>query len=380
MPRHWQERLQAPCDPMEENKQEAELTAASPSKRQKKSHDSGASSSADLPRRRAYRHVGEDIFIRSKGSLSRDANELLPEIKDIIHYCNTASRVEAGDIVWLSWNAAPKRRSIIHYGSTALAITPRGAHVLSDAFANGEVEKGHIDVSLKQYLICGQVQEAVRFSYILPPLGNFAEHPSGCDKTYSKGRPSHWNEPWCCKGTRKEEDKLGRDKWLCRFTSQGPATYVAGLKSCDQLLESDILWTTYWGIEDKEETGQPSQTAWWSSSSSAQDWWKSWTWWSADSEWWSSQWWQDDDAASLPPGSQTKWVSDSNLSKKSKRQRRRNRRRTLNLTRRNWVDDPIEAGWTMAAVPFLHFGPTSRWYWQGRKYRCMIVPLRILCQ
>ena len=355
MPRHWQKRLAAPCDPMVEIKEEAELTAASPSKRQRKRQSTGASSSFEKTQRRAYRHIGEDIFIRSKTNLSRPAEELLPEVKDIIHYCNSAARIEAGDIIWLSWNGASKRRTSIHYGSTALAVTPRGAYTLATAFENGEIEKGHIDMSLKQYLLRPDVQNAARFSYVMPPLGNFAVHPSGCAKAFAKERPAHWGEPWCCKGTRKEEDNHDRDKFLCQMTTQGPAVYLGGLKSCDQLLESDIHWMTYWAISEEEETGPQELTAWWSSSSGSHDWWKSWSWWSAeaDSSWWrSNQGWQDDDAASLPPGGRTKWVSEDKSKSKSKRQRRRNRRRTLNLSRRNWVDDPAEACWTRAAIPF----------------------------
>ena len=105
------------------------------------------------------------------------------------------------------------------------------------------LQPGHWDVQLLEFLRTDLARECFQYCYVYPPIGNYYEHPSGCDKKLKDGRPACWNEKWVCPGTRKAQDPDRREKYLARLTRKGNADWIG-----DKLppLEYPISWVTLW--------------------------------------------------------------------------------------------------------------------------------------
>ena len=85
----------------------------------------------------------------------------------------------------------------------------------------------HIDLILKRELTNGwQDMEKLGACYVVPPVGSFIEHESGCslDRDYSR-IPGLWDLPWCQEGTRKRGDHQ-KDRRLAMFTGWEPVRYL----------------------------------------------------------------------------------------------------------------------------------------------------------
>ena len=112
---------------------------------------------------------------------------------------------------------------------------------------------GHFDLQLK-YLLADNgrcSQNPFAYCYISPPMGNYSTHPSGCDPKFSEGagRPSCWQESWCCPGTRRSQDPKIRDKWLCQLTSRGNPDWITKV-DVEKDRES-LNWKTFWMDSDE---------------------------------------------------------------------------------------------------------------------------------
>ena len=112
---------------------------------------------------------------------------------------------------------------------------------------------GHFDLQLKYLLTASGrcSQNPFAYCYISPPMGNYSTHPSGCDPKFSDGagRPSCWQESWCCPGTRSSQDPKNRDKWLCQLTSRGNPDWISKVD-----VEKDpesLNWKTFWMDSDE---------------------------------------------------------------------------------------------------------------------------------
>lgn len=155
------------------------------------------------------------------------------EACDLVRICNEAARCGRGDIVWLSWMAANagqknvRRKQSIGLGTAAVAVTVRGAARIMEAIHLGRIPNNHWDMVLKGWLLTAQVDAGA--SYIVPPIGGFAAHESGCTLP-QRGTPffrrSIWGEQWACWGTRPSQDTRNRDKWVCGLTASGPPTFI----------------------------------------------------------------------------------------------------------------------------------------------------------
>ncbi len=169
------------------------------------------------------------------------------EAFDSVRICNVASRNGVGDLVWLGWQASAgdckaKRSTHINFGTALVALTVRGGKTLADAMADGRVERGHIDVSLKNFFL--KEARTARASYIIPPIGGSIDHESACDpQKYGDGkrRPSIWQCDWLAQGTRRSEDRKNREKWLALPVEKGQAQYI-----CKADVDDDTVdWRTY---------------------------------------------------------------------------------------------------------------------------------------
>lgn len=174
--------------------------------------------------------------------------------------------MQRGNIIWASWQPAgagvkPPRVHSISSGTMLVMLTPQGARNLKHAVTNiavpavhemarrtGEdvLARGHFDAALNNLL--QESGRAVDFGacYIVPPVGNYSTHQSGCNPTLSTGagRPGCWGERWCCPGTRKEDDPQRRDKWLASFTKKAQPEWLTKVNVSEDPRRD---WTSFWG-------------------------------------------------------------------------------------------------------------------------------------
>ena len=208
-------------------------------------------------------------------------------LNDMVRYATLAHRAGCGDLTWMTWqpgNAGsnPKRKSSPASGSMFIMLSVPGAEVLTGAMDSGVLPMGHFDCKLLHWLRDLQLS-SLRCSYLLPPMGNYGAHQSGCERVYAgeaSVRPSCWQEKWCCPGTRISEDVQGREKWLCAFTSKGGPGWLSRLPNLDDVPSTEQQWLTFWDVQgkprpvamkdlpNKQEQREPPPTA---ASSSAPD-------------------------------------------------------------------------------------------------------------
>lgn len=179
--------------------------------------------------------------------------------------------MQRGNLIWACWQpcgagAKPARVHSISSGAMLFMVTPQGARNLNHAMTNianpevfalarrtGEwvLPKGHFDVAVKNWLQEPEQAEKVGACYVVPPIGNYDTHQSGCDKSFSTGagRPNCWGEKWCCPGTRREDDPKGRDKWLASFTKKGEPHWLTKVNVSDNPRHD---WKSFWGGAEEE--------------------------------------------------------------------------------------------------------------------------------
>ena len=167
------------------------------------------------------------------------------ELHDLVQMCTIAHRHNVGGLVWLSWNAcgskppARYRKQSIAFGSQLIAVSHTAAKTLLGLLR--DVKPGHFDVVLKSHLQHGWV-EKLRASYVVPPIGNFDSHESGCSPGVGF-RTGCWGLPWCKEGTRLPPSDWPR--FVAAFTaSTGPATVVKSLSPWPPA-DQDGWWRTH---------------------------------------------------------------------------------------------------------------------------------------
>lgn len=245
-----------------------------------------------------------------------------------------------------------------------LMLTPLGASRLLQALprpdepaasgpARPRLELGHWDVSLKELLISDS-GDGVGASYVIPPIGNYATHASGIEKSMAgeNTRPSCWQERWCCPGTRKEQDPQRRDKWLAGPTRKGQPQWLTKFDPSDE----SLVWKSYWAgpgnpprqhppadPDEPAASGRRAQRATAASSSDA---------WGASSSHTAGpkRATRRDSQGRPQAGPQAAAGSSAdaatgaeNAPQLTKRQKREQRRNVLYRSFRNWVDTAAEA-------------------------------------
>ena len=202
---------------------------------------------------------------------SRPTNEELlnptETVIDLVRIATVAHRQKVGDLIWATWQPCgagktPARSTTISSGAMFLMMTPKGAAMVSDNMQllgdDGKVvhgtedsvmKPGHFDVSLKAFLLehgRDKGDAAIPYCYIYPPMGNYTTHPSGCDMSFAEGegRPSCWEEKWCCLGTKKSHDPKNREKYFAQLTYKGEPVWIG--KFDVGLLPDCWDWHTLW--------------------------------------------------------------------------------------------------------------------------------------
>jgi hypothetical protein len=164
-------------------------------------------------------------------------------LRDLVAIATQAQRANCGDLVWYSWvpvkAGGGEGQCKLSRASTLLGVTRPGARQMLSAVRAGALGKSDWDISLRHWLATGA--DGLRYSWVWPPIGNYAEHPSGCDPAYATGRPTNWSAAWTCEGTRRPEDAKDRQKWLMKFGQPG-VEWVQTLQ--DE--PDDIHWKSSW--------------------------------------------------------------------------------------------------------------------------------------
>lgn len=176
-------------------------------------------------------------------------------IEDIVSFVTAAHRHGKGDITWLTWqpgqdDKSVKRAQSIRSGAMLIAVSKQGADRLAEGFRSGGIYRGHFDCALLHWLMEKDFGESFS-SYLVPPLGNYKSHISGCEKSYSTTpRPSCWTTRWVCPGTRREHDPERRDKWLAWHTKKGDPKWIAKV-DLDRDFDN-LKWMSFWAVDGRD--------------------------------------------------------------------------------------------------------------------------------
>ena len=193
-----------------------------------------------------------------------DASNPAREVVDLARVSKLAAQVNRGDLLWATLQPCgagckPARVNSISSGAVFLMVTQSGAETLNGLMQNSsEFQPGHFDVVLKNYLSQTGKAEACRACYLVPPLGNYTTHQSGCDPSFStgQGRPSCWNEKWVCPGTRVSDDPNRREKWWASFTKTGEPGWLIRAGVTD----ASPNWTSYWAGQSERPVFRPADS------------------------------------------------------------------------------------------------------------------------
>ena len=163
-----------------------------------------------------------------------------PEMVEMVLTMNHAHRMNAGDLVWFSWNAAPprdpastsKRKGVRNqhpgHGSQAICFAKRGALAvwkampkhppqLFDLWLLAQLKDPNSDVYCSLYA-----------SFVVPPIGGYAEHFTLIMGGGGANRPACWHETWASEGSVGQK-RLVWVRQLARFNMSGPVDAVCDL-------------------------------------------------------------------------------------------------------------------------------------------------------
>ena len=175
--------------------------------------------------------------------------ECSEELFEIVQCCNQASRHGHGEVVWLGYNCAgegasrPYPMNVVGFGSQLICFTKKSARAFLKAMEKDTPM--HIDLYFKWYLekavaeplACDEVFQ--QSCHVVPPLGNFLSHVSGCST--GQERPGFWHHDWCVEGTLSQPGPEG-ERYLRRFSRKTKQQ----CKICDLTFPTDCSnhWKT----------------------------------------------------------------------------------------------------------------------------------------
>ena len=181
---------------------------------------------------------GEPVAPRDKGDMMREGYSywgfspgrkflgddafVSEELNDLVRIATYAHRRGKGDLIWYSWVGAKTRKTMPSHGSTLLGVSKEGAFKLLSAIRK-ERKASHFDLWLRD--ACCNQTEGLQASFVLPSVGSYDEHISGCDPTNTgvEGgwRPSNWSDYWCQEGVRVDRrDAKHQNRNICEFRPQ----------------------------------------------------------------------------------------------------------------------------------------------------------------
>ena len=154
----------------------------------------------------------DGYFNKTKKPRTEDMGQCSTELVDMVMLCNAASRVGAGDLIWLSWNTTKAgRQEAPGFGSQLIALTADGARTLAANWSKWFPRAEHFDVALKQLLEKdNDCRKNLAAGYLFPALGHWDSHES----MHGFGvRHMHWRERWINSGTRATPELTAEGRW-----------------------------------------------------------------------------------------------------------------------------------------------------------------------
>lgn len=198
---------------------------------------------------RGTRPEGRSHYVPRAG-MDKDSTSQENVANDLVSFVTQASRCSHGDIVWMTWQPGQgevkKGITKIKSGAMLLALSVKGAGVVSEAIRTKKIDTYHFDLELLKFVMA---HGSKVFSYVFPPLGNYSSHISGCETEYKETpRPSCWDAKWVCPGTRRQQDPQKRDKYLAFPKKSGNPDWLSLVD-----LEKDyekLCWKSFWSVPD----------------------------------------------------------------------------------------------------------------------------------
>ena len=152
------------------------------------------------------------------------------ELVELVQCATRASRLAHGDLIWFGYNCGDEKQKgpndKIAFGSQGIMFTMRAAKRLNRRMQG--VTPQHFDLWLKEVLLEQSTEPSlsratIRACYVVPPLGGFQTHNTGCRGDFGV-RTGLWDEPWSSPGGMR--DHRASRRWLARFSkSRNPAEY-----------------------------------------------------------------------------------------------------------------------------------------------------------
>jgi len=152
------------------------------------------------------------------------------ELVELVQCATRASRLAHGDLIWFGYNCGDEKQKgpndKIAFGSQGIMFTMRAAKRLHTRMQG--VTPQHFDLWLKEVLLEQSTQPSlspatIRACYVVPPLGGFQTHNTGCRGDFGV-RTGLWDEPWSSPGGMR--DHRASRRRLARFSkSRNPAEY-----------------------------------------------------------------------------------------------------------------------------------------------------------
>jgi len=153
------------------------------------------------------------------------------ELVELVQCATRASRLEHGNLIWFAYNCSDEGQKAPHdkiqFGSQGIMFTRHAAKRLGSKMQG--VTPQHFDLWLKEVLLEQSTlpslspAENIRASYVVPPLGGFQSHHSGCRGDFGERR-GLWAEPWSTPGGMR--DHRVSHRWLAKFSrSRNQADY-----------------------------------------------------------------------------------------------------------------------------------------------------------
>lgn len=128
---------------------------------------------------------------------------------------NACAKVGRGDLVWMSYVRKGKKTTKIGHGSHLIAVTKAGCSWMQARLEACTDKPYHFDLWLLSEL--QKRDPGVKAGYLIPAMGGFVEHESGCQKGLGV-REQQWKVTQS--GTRKRFEKDYHRK-CARFNESG---------------------------------------------------------------------------------------------------------------------------------------------------------------
>ena len=186
-------------------------------------------------------------------------------LEDLVKIAISADRHEVGDFVWYSWEGSSKKgcRSRPMHAATMIGVSAEGARKLLSLMASGKLQKGHADLTLREYM--EHHGKEFQACYVWPSVGHYQSHVSGCEQGLG-WRQNDWKKSWIMEGTRKNPGLLtewpvvNEHRYLVHFRNKGNPEYIVQVE-LPEPAGLELRWLSYDDTEALDDTEEGPLTS-----------------------------------------------------------------------------------------------------------------------